>query len=189
MIGLLCIGVIAILVTMANACPSGFTYIAGSCYYTNGIDCEVDLSHLENIEQQLKTLVCHIFSDQSVAGLLFCGNPSTNQLPGIVPVIVTTDFQNSSVINNAQNTAHASIITILPQDVLDSLAMQFCQNPGWVGLDFVPCKFTAELTLINNNNVLEQVIHSCSLQNCESLKWNKKLDMTERCQDDCTGPQ
>jgi hypothetical protein len=49
--------------------------------------------------------------------------------------------------------------------------------PGWEGLDFVPCTFGSLLTLTRNDTdqVIETAKHSCTLPNCDTLKWDKAL--------------
>src|SRR5437016_8415996 len=97
--GLLCISVIVMLVTEANAglCPVGYTYIGGKCYKTKGVDCEVDLKRLGNVAQHPKSLDCTI--SPSGQGVLFCGNKASNQPPGQVPVLFTGTFGGATPID------------------------------------------------------------------------------------------
>jgi hypothetical protein len=191
---LLCIGVIAMLVTEANAglCPVGYTYIGGKCYKTKGVDCEVDLKRLGNVAQHPKSLDCTI--SPSGQGVLFCGNKASNQPPGQVPVLFTGTFGGATAIDpntvDKHGNAHVQVIAVLSQSQLDDLAIDNCPNLNFTALDFVPCAFTSQVDLVNDETSgnIETAKDSCSLPDCQSLKWNKKTNKPEQRDYDCVGP-
>jgi hypothetical protein len=195
MTGLLCISVIAMLVTEASAlCPVGYTYIGGKCYKTKGVDCEVDLKRLGNVEQHPKSLDCNILLSGEVAGVLFCGNPASRQPPGHVPAVFSGSFGGSTAVDpndvDKHGNAHVQVIAVLSDTQLGTLASQYCPNASFTGLDFVPCAFTSEVTLVNDetSGTIETAKDSCSLPDCQSLKWNKNTNMPEQRDYDCVGP-
>jgi hypothetical protein len=189
----------AVFVTEANAaCPSGYTYIGGSCYKTKGVDVAITLKNLNhlNLKQNPKSIECNIRPPDPTTStaLLFCGNPSANQPPGKVLVLFSTTFGGLTPINSGdvdqRGNAQEECIALVPQSTLDDLARASCPNTSWTGLDLVPCEFQSELILRDNHTseVNEDVKHSCSLSDCASLRWDKKNNRPEIRNYDCTGP-
>jgi hypothetical protein len=199
--GFLAATIIATSLSDANAgCPVGYTYIGGSCYKTKGVDCEVDLKKLGNVTQHPKSLACNINppgTDGVVQGVLFCGNPASNQPPGQVPAVFSCEpgsacFTNSTAVDPnsvKQGKAHVQVIVMPTQSELDSLALQYCPNTQFIGLDFVPCAFGGDLELTDDSGTVESVRHSCTLPDCFNLRWDKKKKMPEQRDYECTAAQ
>jgi hypothetical protein len=203
--GLFGMSLLAIFVTEAHAivCSTGFRLIGGSCYKVKGVACEVDLQQLGNVTQHPKQLACNINpppgQEGVLEGLLFCGNPASNQPPGQVPVLFSCPEGSSSCFGGVTSVdpnavkrgrTHVQVIALPTADQLNNLAQIHCPNEKFIGLDFVPCAFSSELDLIDveTSDIDEAAKHSCSLPDCSSLTWNKKAHMPEQRDYECVGP-
>lgn len=193
-------GLMAVFVTEANAgCPppTGFRSIGGTCYFTQGVDIVAEVNHTGQLQQHPKSF--DGFIQPEGTGVLFCGTKfvgKPHQPPGQRLVVTTKPLTCSTPIHptdvtSTQNGGTASVTchALLDPTVLQSLGNTFCSS-GQVAYDYVPCKFTSEVSYIDDETStdIESAKHSCSLDSCETLAWDKQRNLPELRPYECTGP-
>jgi hypothetical protein len=199
MIGLLCISVIAMLGTEANACATGYRLIAGYCVKSGSVIIEAEVNHTGSLKQHPKSFqgdVCDPDNPDpeglcTQGGVLFCWNKAHNQPPGqrIIPVVLPLkcDVPVQNVISSDNGgTASVSCPAKPTFDQLRSLD-PYCSS-GQEAIDFVPCAHRLVLTYTDDetSTVLERVNSDCTLPDCETLKWDKTNKRPENRPYECT---
>jgi hypothetical protein len=157
-------------------------YIFGKCYYPASVRAEVDLTHLNDAQQNPKLL--QLFATPIGSGLLFCGNRSSNQPPGVIELLVQETLTGQTVVAaaNRAGSVHVSVTANLSETTLLDLE-GFCPNEqNYTVLSFVPCAFNGVLRLldIGTERELEVATDSCTLQDCNTLRWDNKAGMPEQ---------
>jgi hypothetical protein len=124
-------------------------------------------------DPNVNMLVEPLPGDDSVVGIIFCGNPGINNhiAPGVNPVEV--DLMEFDVAKAYFKKGKLIIEDIggEPQD-LQSL-VSGCPNPNWEVLTFIPLGFTGTITVALETGQDDTLTQVCNLPNPETYQYQE----------------
>lgn len=125
-----------------------------------------------------------------IPGILFCANKGGTVAPGV------NSFQNDGLSGSAyitsynidtNGTAHGINVEAVNDAALASLN-QYCQNPNWTAIDFVPSHMWAHVYVKNETtgDIVNDAVFECDLPDAITLAWDKKAGAPEQRPYNCT---
>jgi hypothetical protein len=188
LIGLLCIGVLALVVPQAPA-KVCVAYYKNKCVLWSGsLECTVGATGLGDCSGD--TLSCRASGTEWA---VICGNPGTNIwcAPGINIVELGADVTGSYEVTPADcvdnGKAEVTIYAQPSQDLKDQLlAAGACPNQGWSVLDAVPCAtILTDQQFDEDGCLVSEADLYCELPDCGTLTYTCDPPSFERRQYDC----
>ncbi len=181
---------------MATCSP---TSLYGTClWYTGSVWCNnlsaVGIGSTNNTDKFMNCSIESTGTDASgnplpIQGVLFCANKGGKVAPG-VNAFANDGFTGTATITTSQidtnGTAHGINVEALATDQLASMN-QYCQNPNWNAIDFVPSAMNTMVTVTDSSgDVVSTSTWYCELPNPDTLTWDTTANAPETRQYNCT---
>lgn len=185
---------------MATCTP---TSLYGSCLWLTGsVRCDnLNAVGIGSTNIDTKTMNCTVDQDPTatdpqtgallpIPGVLFCSNKGGNVAPG-VNAFANDGFTGATTIPNSAIDTNGTVGGInVEAFATDQLAGmdQYCQNPNWSAIDFVPSHFftTVYVKDETTGDILSTSTYECDLPDAATLAWDKKANRPEQRQYNCT---
>jgi len=191
-------GLIFAPMAMATCTP---TSLYGSCLWLTGsVRCEnLNAVGIGSINQGSKSMTCAIDPDPAadaagnplpIQGILFCANKGGSVAPG-VNAFANDGFTGSTTIPSGSidtnGTVHGINVEALASNELASMN-QYCQNPNWTAIDFVPTHMSTTVSVVDDTtgDIVSTSTYLCDLPDPATLAWDKKSNRPEQREYTCT---
>ncbi len=194
--GRMVVRLVALAVIVASPSLAGAGYWLNGRYYTKGVECDVTAGGLGNVLRSPETeaLMCSIQpppGDGRIVGLALCENHGGNDPPGLFPASVYA-FGAMTTIDPARiakNGKYFQPLYAVPTEQYAALA-EACPNRNFVVVDFVPCAFTAVISIVDASVTPPATIayetYDCAIDACLTLTFDEATGLPEKREYTCT---